>query len=129
MTLYILLRSTMMFTNMPRHSGVLLALAIAQFAVAQTSQVDVTDISSWPPCSVSIFLLVAERSANHRQQQCIPEGFGPPANCGSLSNLDCICRNGAFTASIAQCEQDTCTLAEKDGMLTPIVIVPPRTSR
>ncbi|KAL8989957.1 MAG: hypothetical protein Q9169_008241, partial [Polycauliona sp. 2 TL-2023] len=42
-------------------------------------------------------------------QQCIPQGLAPPANCGSLVNVECICTNPTFLLSIADCEQSTCT--------------------
>ncbi|KAL9018167.1 MAG: hypothetical protein Q9185_004529 [Variospora sp. 1 TL-2023] len=46
------------------------------------------------------------------QQNCIPQGYGPPADCGSLSNLTCICRQGTFTAQIIACNQLGCSLSE-----------------
>ncbi|KAG6994119.1 hypothetical protein G7Y79_00047g083450 [Physcia stellaris] len=61
-------------------------------------QIDPTDIANWPECA----------------QICIPLGYRAPANCGSLSNIDCICKNPDFTLSLADCEQNTCTYGELD---------------
>ncbi|KAL8935510.1 MAG: hypothetical protein Q9216_005388 [Gyalolechia sp. 2 TL-2023] len=61
-----------------------------------------TDIANWPPCA----------------QRCIPLGYGPPANCGSLSNLTCICREGTFTAQIAECERLGCSAQENSDIVT-----------
>ncbi|KAL8870683.1 MAG: hypothetical protein Q9174_003328, partial [Haloplaca sp. 1 TL-2023] len=60
---------------------------------------DPTDITNWPACA----------------QNCIPQGFGPPANCGSLSNLTCICQGGTYIAEIAECEQLGCSDQEFAG--------------
>ncbi|KAL2056533.1 hypothetical protein ABVK25_002927 [Lepraria finkii] len=45
-------------------------------------------------------------------QNCIPEGLGPPASCGSLLNITCICENPTFIVSIAGCEETTCSKEE-----------------
>ena len=78
---------------------------------------DPTDLSNWPACAVSLFLssIIMTDMLIKKQQKCIPKGFGPPANCGSLSNLDCICDNPDFALSIADCELETCLLSERAG--------------
>ncbi|KAG7008630.1 hypothetical protein G7Y79_00005g017710 [Physcia stellaris] len=86
-----------MRTTFHSHVGLLSVLIAPNLVLAQTSDVDPTDISNWPACA----------------QKCIPQGYGPPANCGSLSNLDCICDNPEFTLAIADCEQSTCLLSER----------------
>ncbi|CAL8578734.1 hypothetical protein XPA_004507 [Xanthoria parietina] len=70
-------------------------LALIGHASAQAS-VNASDISIWPPCA----------------QRCIPLGLAPPVNCGSLTNVECVCTNPAFTLAIADCEQSTCTRPE-----------------
>ncbi|KAG7005766.1 hypothetical protein G7Y79_00018g045730 [Physcia stellaris] len=69
----------------------LLSLATAPSLATNTAG-EPTDLANWPACA----------------QKCIPQGFGPPADCGSLSNLTCICQQGAFTAQIATCERLGC---------------------
>lgn len=56
-----------------------------------------------------------EQKADSEQQQCIPLGFGPPANCGSLSNLTCICQEGTYVGQIALCERRGCSAGENSG--------------
>ncbi|KAL9576744.1 MAG: hypothetical protein Q9212_006850 [Teloschistes hypoglaucus] len=61
-----------------------------------------TDISNWPPCA----------------QRCIPQGYGPPADCGSLSNLTCICQQGTFSKQISDCERLGCSSQEIKDIAT-----------
>ncbi|KAI4182739.1 MAG: hypothetical protein L6R41_005797 [Letrouitia leprolyta] len=93
----------MMYFGSKAQLGLFTILFTAPFAViAQSSTaLDPTDLSNWPLCA----------------QKCIPRGFPPPANCGSLSNLDCVCKGSAFTLAIADCEQSTCLLEEREQIL------------
>ncbi|KAI4238057.1 MAG: hypothetical protein LQ352_007900 [Teloschistes flavicans] len=61
-----------------------------------------TDLSNWPPCS----------------QKCVPQGYGPPADCGSLSNLTCICLQGTFSNQINDCERLGCSSQELRDITT-----------
>lgn len=106
-----------MRTTIHGHLGLLSVLIAPNLVLAQTSDVDPTDLSNWPACAVSSSLsaIIMTDMLNKQQQKCIPLGFGPPANCESLSNLDCICDNPGFTLAIADCEQRTCLLPERAG--------------
>lgn len=59
---------------------------------------DPTNLANWPPCA----------------QKCIPIGLAPPAACGSLSNLSCLCQDPTFSVSIAACEVESCSIEETD---------------
>ena len=104
-----------MRTTFHSHLGLLSVLIAPNLVLAQTSDVD--NISNWPACAVSSSLaaIIMTRMLTNKQQKCIPLGYGPPANCGSLSNLDCICDNPEFTLAIADCEQSSCLLSERAG--------------
>ncbi|KAL8713136.1 MAG: hypothetical protein Q9220_002657 [cf. Caloplaca sp. 1 TL-2023] len=64
---------------------------------------DPTDLSNYPACS----------------QKCIPETFGPPADCGSLSNRTCICNTFQFGIVITPCKTITCSKLELNRELLP----------
>ncbi|KAL8650212.1 MAG: hypothetical protein Q9226_005236 [Calogaya cf. arnoldii] len=85
-------------------------LAVFGLASAQSSVVNASDISIWPPCA----------------QRCIPLGLAPPVNCGSLSNIECICNRPDFLLAIADCERSTCTTPETAaiGELSKILCAP-----
>ncbi|KAL8949945.1 MAG: hypothetical protein Q9222_003977 [Ikaeria aurantiellina] len=52
--------------------------------------------------------------ADGNKQRCIPRGFGPPANCGSLSNRTCICGSVEFANTVDPCELLSCSAEEND---------------
>lgn len=77
-------------------------LLLATPLLATNTAGDPTDITNWPPCA----------------QKCIPGGYGPPANCGNLSNLTCVCTRGQFSAQIYTCEQLDCSDQESKDIAT-----------
>ncbi|KAI4249817.1 MAG: hypothetical protein L6R42_008900 [Xanthoria sp. 1 TBL-2021] len=66
---------------------------------------DPTDLNNYPPCA----------------QRCIPETFGPPSNCGSLSNRTCLCTTAGAARILTGCELATCTAAELD-QINPLAV-------
>lgn len=88
-----------------RRSSLWFVLAIAGQVIGQSSGAngtDLTDVNNWPACSF----------------KCVPLGFGPPANCGSLANRTCICTRPEFVLAIAECEQVGCSPEEKEQIAT-----------
>lgn len=81
------------------HLALLLPFFASPLSATNTAGIP-TDLANWPPCA----------------QQCIPQGFGPPANCGSLSNLECICLRGDFAAQIGICERTICNNQERSDI-------------
>ncbi|KAL8648686.1 MAG: hypothetical protein Q9226_005898, partial [Calogaya cf. arnoldii] len=83
-------------------AGLALASLLA-VTKAVNSNGDPTDLNNYPACA----------------QQCIPETFGPPSNCGSLSNRTCLCTTAGAARVLADCELVTCTPTEIE-QLTPL---------
>ncbi|KAL8799885.1 MAG: hypothetical protein Q9200_007419, partial [Gallowayella weberi] len=57
-----------------------ISLVVATPVLATNTAGDPTDLSNWPAC--------ADVAADKKiQQECVPQGFGPPANCHNISAL------------------------------------------
>ena len=73
------------------------------------------NISALPLCAVS---LNTPFSKNHfdvvQQQPCIYSAAAA-ANCGSIADLTCVCKNSTFLSTVGKCNQASCDETELQG--------------